>query len=118
MMLVVGMSSTDSIRRAKYSRSSGRQGAKPTPQLPITTDVTPCQHGEETIGSQKTCASRWVWMSTKPGVTRQPSASIVRSAVPSTRPTAAMRSPATATSARLGWPPLPSTSVPFRITRS
>ena len=117
-MLAVGMSSTDSMSRAKYSRSSGRTGAKPTPQLPITADVTPCQQGDATIGSQKTCASRWVWMSMKPGVTRQPSASMVRAALPSTWPTAAIRSPCTATSAGVGSAPVPSTSVPFRITRS
>ena len=29
------------------SRSSGRQGAKPNPQLPIATVVTPCQPDEE-----------------------------------------------------------------------
>jgi hypothetical protein len=44
-------------------------GAKVTPQFPITTEVTPCQHDEDAIGSQASCASRWVWMSTKPGVT-------------------------------------------------
>ena len=27
-----------------HSCRSGRTGAKPTPQLPITTVVTPCQH--------------------------------------------------------------------------
>jgi hypothetical protein len=37
------MSSTPSIRRIRRSWSSGRQGAKPTPQLPMTTVVTPCQ---------------------------------------------------------------------------
>ena len=118
MMLAAGMSSTDSISRARYSRSSGLQGAKVTPQFPITTEVTPCQQGELPIGSQQICASRCVWTSTKPGVTSIPSASMVRSARPSTSPTAAMRSPCTATSARTGSAPLPSTSVPFLMTRS
>ena len=36
-----GMSSTPSIRATRASRSVERQGAKPTPQLPITTVVTP-----------------------------------------------------------------------------
>ena len=40
-MLAAGMSSTDSINSARYSRSSGLQGAKVTPQLPSTTEVTP-----------------------------------------------------------------------------
>ena len=44
----------DSIER---SRSSGRTGANPKPQLPMTTDVTPCQPESEQYGSQKTCAS-------------------------------------------------------------
>jgi len=36
-----GMSSTLSISSARYSRSSGLHGANVTPQLPITTLVTP-----------------------------------------------------------------------------
>ena len=36
-----GMSSTPSMRRTNRSRSAARHGAKPTPQLPITTVVTP-----------------------------------------------------------------------------
>ena len=39
-----GMSSTLSISEISQSRRSGRAGAKPTPQLPITSVVTPCQH--------------------------------------------------------------------------
>ena len=37
-----GISSTPSISRTSMSRSSGRHGAKPTPQLPISVVVTPC----------------------------------------------------------------------------
>ncbi len=119
MMLSAGMSSTDSIISASSSRSPGLQGANVTPQLPSTTEVTPCQHDDDPIGSQASCASRWVWMSTKPGVTRQPSASMVRRAsVSSSTPTATMRSPSTATSPRTGSPPEPSTTVPLVITRS
>ena len=47
-----GMSSTPSISWMRKSRSSGRAGAKPTPQLPITTVVTPCHPDGETSGSQ------------------------------------------------------------------
>ena len=36
------MSSTPSISSISRWWSPGRHGAKPTPQLPITTDVTPC----------------------------------------------------------------------------
>ena len=39
------------------SRSAARQGAIPTPQFPITTEVTPCQDVLVTSGSQKICAS-------------------------------------------------------------
>ena len=48
---VPGMSSTPSISSISQSWRSGRTGAKPTPQLPITTVVTPCQHdGRERSG--------------------------------------------------------------------
>ena len=79
-------------------------GAKVTPQLPSTTEVTPCQHDDEPIGSHASWASRWVWMSTKPGVTTQPSASMMRRPSPTsaTAPTATTRSPSTATSAAHG----------------
>jgi hypothetical protein len=39
------------------SRSSGRTGAKPNPQLPSTTVVTPCQPEIEHHGSHWICAS-------------------------------------------------------------
>ena len=38
---VPGMSSTPSISWISHSSSPGRTGAKPTPQLPATTVVTP-----------------------------------------------------------------------------
>src|SRR5437763_1186113 len=58
-------------------------------------------------------------MSTNPGVTTAPSASMRRRPSPSSAslPTAVMRSPSTATSARLGGAPVPSTTVPPAITR-
>ena len=40
---VPGMSSTPSMRPISQSRRSGLAGAKPTPQLPMTSVVTPCQ---------------------------------------------------------------------------
>jgi hypothetical protein len=36
------MSSTPSIKPISHSCRSGAAGAKPTPQLPMTTVVTPC----------------------------------------------------------------------------
>src|SRR5215475_11641828 len=57
-------------------------------------------------------------MSTKPGVTSSPSASSTRRAGPDTRPSSAMRPSASATSAVRAGAPVPSTTVPPRITRS
>ena len=47
-----GMSSTPSIRPMSHSWRSGETGAKPTPQLPMTTVVTPCQEEGVRSGSQ------------------------------------------------------------------
>ena len=41
---VPGMSSTPSISSMSSCSPPGRTGANPTPQLPTTTVVTPCQH--------------------------------------------------------------------------
>src|SRR4051812_17915137 len=59
-------------------------------------------------------------MSTQPGVTSIPSASIVRAPAGTSTfsSTATMRSPSIATSARRRAAPVPSTTVPPRITRS
>src|SRR5688500_12399425 len=57
-------------------------------------------------------------MSTNPGVTSAPSASIVRFAAPSPCPTATIVPPAIATSAVRAGPPVPSMTVPPRTTRS
>ena len=40
---VPGMSSTPSMSWTSHPSDPGRTGAKPTPQLPMTTVVTPCQ---------------------------------------------------------------------------
>src|SRR4051812_15987192 len=57
-------------------------------------------------------------MSTKPGVTRAPSASISRSPRSSMSPTATTLPPATPTSAVRGGAPVPSTTVPPRMISS
>jgi len=41
MIVSAGMSSTESIRPARYRSRPGRTGANVTPQLPSTTVVTP-----------------------------------------------------------------------------
>ena len=43
----MGIASTRVIDIMARSRSAGRTGAKPKPQLPITTEVMPCQ--EESV---------------------------------------------------------------------
>ena len=70
------------------------------------------------MGSQAIWASKCVWMSTNPGVTILPAASISRLPLPFTSPTATMRSPCTATSPWRRGAPVPSTIMPFRMTRS
>ncbi len=52
-----GIASTRVSVRIACSRSAARTGAKPKPQFPIATDVTPCQPDNEQYGSQNTCAS-------------------------------------------------------------
>ena len=50
-----GMSSTPSISSISQSCRSGAAGAKPTPQFPITTVVTPCQDDGVRYGSHDAC---------------------------------------------------------------
>ena len=57
-------------------------------------------------------------MSMKPGATQSPAASISGASVGGTWPTAAMRPSSIATSPTTGSAPVPSKTVPFRITRS
>ena len=47
----LGISSTPSIRSISAPRCSFFTGAKPTPQLPNITVVTPCQHDGVSSGS-------------------------------------------------------------------
>ncbi len=54
---VPGMSSTPSMSSIRKSSPPGRTGANPTPQLPITTVVTPCQLEGVMSGSQVTWPS-------------------------------------------------------------
>ena len=52
-----GIASVRTIVSIARSRSCGLTGAKPKPQLPITTEVIPCQPEIVRYGSQKTWAS-------------------------------------------------------------
>ena len=51
------IASVRDIVRIAISRSSGRTGANPNPQLPSTTVVTPCQPEIVHHGSHWICAS-------------------------------------------------------------
>ena len=52
-----GIASVRVIVSIERSRKSGRTGAKPNPQLPSTTDVTPCHPEIVQYGSQRIWAS-------------------------------------------------------------
>ncbi len=117
---VPGISSTSSITAINASCASGvaLQGANPTPQLPITSVVTPWFEAGESSGSQVAWPSIWVCTSTQPGVTSLPVASISRRPRPSILPRAAIFPDCTATSPTNAGAPLPSTMRPLRTTRS
>ncbi len=51
------MSSTPSMRSINQACRSGAAGANPTPQLPITTVVTPCHELGVSAGSHVAWAS-------------------------------------------------------------
>ena len=95
-------------------------GANVTPQLPSTTLVTPCQHDDVGSGSHASWASRWVWMSTKPGVTTL-AVGVDAPRRPRRRTSARRRR-----CGRRRWrrrrdaagAPVPSTTMPLRMTRS
>ncbi len=56
-MQLIGTASLRLTVNIARSRASGLTGAKEKPQLPITTDVTPCQPEIEQYGSQNSCES-------------------------------------------------------------
>ena len=112
------MSSARSRLRTTRCRWSARTGARVKPQLPITAEVTPCQH-ELRAGGVPEHLGVHVGVAVDEargddvalGVDLPPPRSVIR-------PTAAIRSPATPTSARKEPRPDPSTTVPLRITMS
>ena len=56
-MAASGMASVRTMVSIERSRKSGLHGATPKPQLPSTTEVTPCQLEIEQYGSQRIWAS-------------------------------------------------------------
>ena len=57
VMTTPGMSSTPAMTSTRTSWSSWRHGAKPTPQLPITTVVMPCADDGVSRSDQMACPS-------------------------------------------------------------
>ena len=55
-----GISSASWRLSTTYLCLPGNDGASVKPQLPITTEVTPCQHELLPSGSQNSWASMWV----------------------------------------------------------
>ncbi|CAB4323466.1 unannotated protein [freshwater metagenome] len=88
------------------------------PQLPIMAVVTPCQEDGDIVGSKWACASKWVWMSTKPGVTMHPVASISETPTERLEPMNVITPLVTSTSAANAGTPVPSITLPPRMMRS
>src|SRR6266542_5144216 len=89
------------------------------PQLPTTSVVTPIISVLSAPRLASRLQSEWEWQSMNPGATILPLASISHAAcAPSRLPTAATRSPSIPTSARTHGAPVPSTTLPPRITKS
>ena len=91
-----------------------------TEQFPTTSVVTPWRSLLSPVPSATRLRSEWVWMSTKPGESTLPAASITVFAATSfgSDPIASMRSPEIPTSAGRAGDPVPSTSLQLRMTRS
>ena len=70
------MSSARSRLRSRAARASLARGCQREAAVAHHAVVTPCQHDDVPSGSQNSCASMCVWPSTNPGVTTWPSASI------------------------------------------
>src|SRR5690606_2060168 len=80
---------------------------------------TPCRIAGSWWGSANRARSPWTWASMNPGATTRPAASMRAAAAARERsPTAAIRPPATPTSARNQGSPVPSTTRPPAITTS
>src|SRR3954470_6773155 len=62
-----GWPSTRTKLLPSASSPPGSTGARVSPQLPMTTEVTPCCGSEVPQGSPKSCPSRGGWGATQPG---------------------------------------------------
>ena len=117
-MTISGMSSTPSMTLISVSRSCGRQGAKPTPQLPISTVVTPWpDDGREAVVPGHLAVIVGVDVDE---ARRDRQALGVDLLAPGAGDAADRGDAAVlhATSASRGSPPVPSSTVPLRTTKS
>ncbi|MDA0171400.1 hypothetical protein OJ998_20035 [Solirubrobacter taibaiensis] len=99
------------------STACGSTGASPWPQLPTATVVMPVSTLDCARPSTSSVKSACEWMSTIPGATTIPVASITARAPPDATsvPTAVIRPASIATSTRSAAAPVPSTTVPPEI---
>ena len=89
------------------------------PPSPVISVVIPWKTFEGSLGFARMVRSDWPSMSMNPGATTAPAASTVRAALaPASRPIAAMRPPRIPMSPAYHGEPVPSTTWPFRMTRS
>ena len=87
--------------------------------MPVTSVVTPWRTLASAEGWARRAKSEWACMSMKPGATMHPAASTTRAASPGRAgATATTRSPRSPTSACRPGPPVPSRTVPPRISQS
>lgn len=109
-------------RNAAHSRRRpppAGAGAGEKPHIPVTSVVTPWRTFDSAEGTWRSEKSEWACMSMKPGVTKQPVASTTPRASPA-KPgsTAATRSPRSTTSVGRASAPVPSRTLPPRISQS
>ena len=116
-VLPVAVPGTDAPCRV--DSASLRVGSCDEPSCPTITVVTPWRITDSTRGSLNIVPSACEWMSMKPGATASPRASITSAASsPSRPPIATMRPAESATSASTPGAPVPSNTVPFRMSTS
>ena len=109
-------SKNSGLLRLNSSLRSSFRGAAPEPQLGKTRAVTPCLMKLSAWGFTMMLVSEWLCMSTKPGLTVKPSASMIRSAsAPLRGPTPAILPSLIATLALNQGFPAPVSTLPFLI---
>ena len=113
-----GISSASWRLSSTYLCLPGNDGASVKPQLPITTEVTPCRPQALTSGFPKQLGVHVGVTVDETGCDHVPFGIDLSPPRSSMRPMLAIRSPEIPTSPRYRAPPDPSTTVPFRMIRS